>query len=183
MKRTKGFTIAELLIVVAIIGVLVAISIPIFNKQLEKAREAYDIDTMRTAASAAIDLYYEGINEKNADKYGFKWWPDHSGKGADNAAGAYDLRTGKFVPDKTKILSYGKGTERNGGTTFVLGNSNGAYKPDESYTKAVVMVAIYPNGKNPHADVFWKTNKDGNNYIGGEQGTNNPKYCIRIPLN
>ena len=67
MKRTKGFTIAELLIVVAIIGVLVAISIPIFNKQLEKAREAYDIDTMRTAASAAIDLYYEGINEKNAD--------------------------------------------------------------------------------------------------------------------
>ena len=40
MKKSekKGFTLAELLIVVAIIVVLVAISIPIFNSQLEKAR-------------------------------------------------------------------------------------------------------------------------------------------------
>ena len=35
-NKNKGFTLAELLIVVAIIGVLVAISIPIFSKQLEK---------------------------------------------------------------------------------------------------------------------------------------------------
>ena len=41
--------------VVAIIAVLVAIAIPIFNKQLEKSREAYDIATMRQAASAAVE--------------------------------------------------------------------------------------------------------------------------------
>lgn len=39
-QNQKGFTLAELLIVVAIIAVLVAVSIPIFNKQLEKARDA-----------------------------------------------------------------------------------------------------------------------------------------------
>lgn len=38
----KGFTLAELLIVVAIIAVLVAISIPIFSAQLHKARRATD---------------------------------------------------------------------------------------------------------------------------------------------
>ena len=41
-KNTKGFTLAELLIVVAIIAVLVAISIPVFTSQLHKARVAAD---------------------------------------------------------------------------------------------------------------------------------------------
>lgn len=47
MKNRKGFTLAELLIVVAIIAVLVAISIPIFTGQMEKAREAADAANIR----------------------------------------------------------------------------------------------------------------------------------------
>ena len=46
-KNNKGFTLAELLIVVAIIAVLVAIAIPIFNSQLEKARESTDVANAR----------------------------------------------------------------------------------------------------------------------------------------
>lgn len=53
MKKTlhnkKGFTLAELLIVVAIIAVLVAIAIPIFTTQLEKSREAVDAANIRSA--------------------------------------------------------------------------------------------------------------------------------------
>lgn len=45
----KGFTLAELLIVVAIIAVLVAVSIPVFTSQLEKAREATDAANLRAA--------------------------------------------------------------------------------------------------------------------------------------
>lgn len=56
-KNEKGFTLAELLIVVAIIGVLVAISIPIFTSQLEKAREATDMANLRSAyAEVSADL-------------------------------------------------------------------------------------------------------------------------------
>ncbi|WP_194610238.1 type IV pilin protein [Clostridium vitabionis] len=40
MRNKDGFTLAELLIVVAIIGVLAAISIPIFSSQMKKARVA-----------------------------------------------------------------------------------------------------------------------------------------------
>ena len=56
-KNEKGFTLAELLIVVAIIGVLVAISIPIFTSQLEKSRDAVTVANLRAAyAEAASDF-------------------------------------------------------------------------------------------------------------------------------
>ena len=58
-KNKKGFTLAELLIVVAIIGVLVAISIPIFTAQLEKASEATDLPNMRAAKVAAVAEYLD----------------------------------------------------------------------------------------------------------------------------
>lgn len=48
-RNTKGFTLAELLIVVAIIAVLVAISVPIFTSQLKKARLAVDHAAIRDA--------------------------------------------------------------------------------------------------------------------------------------
>lgn len=49
LKSDRGFTLAELLIVVAIIGVLVAIAIPIFTSQLERSREAVDLSAVRSA--------------------------------------------------------------------------------------------------------------------------------------
>ena len=58
-KNKKGFTLAELLIVVAIIGVLVAISIPIFNNQLRKARFATNLANARSAKAAAIVAYLD----------------------------------------------------------------------------------------------------------------------------
>lgn len=48
-KKGKGFTLMELLIVLAIVGVLVAIAIPVFAKQLEKSREATDLANVRSA--------------------------------------------------------------------------------------------------------------------------------------
>ena len=59
-RNKKGFTLAELLIVVAIIGVLVAISIPIFTSQLEKAREATDAANLRSAYAVASTAVLDG---------------------------------------------------------------------------------------------------------------------------
>ena len=60
----KGFTLMEMLIVVAIIAVLVAIMIPTFTSQLEKAREAADIANIRSAYAEAMVKY---INQDEAD--------------------------------------------------------------------------------------------------------------------
>ena len=56
-KNNKGFTLAELLIVVAIIAVLVAIAIPVFTTQLEKSREATDIANVRSAYAYLMTEY------------------------------------------------------------------------------------------------------------------------------
>lgn len=64
----KGFTLAELLIVVAIIAVLVAISIPIFSAQLEKSREATDAANIRSAyAEVSADLLTDDSSNKSVE--------------------------------------------------------------------------------------------------------------------
>lgn len=70
-NKNKGFTLAELLIVVAIIGVLVAISIPIFTSQLEKAREATDAANIRSQyAEVMAEAITDGGNVNGQDKFG-----------------------------------------------------------------------------------------------------------------
>lgn len=50
MKQNKnGFTLMEMLIVIAIIAVLIAVAIPVFASQLEKSREATDLANVRSA--------------------------------------------------------------------------------------------------------------------------------------
>lgn len=64
----KGFTLAELLIVVAIIAVLVAISIPIFSAQLEKSREATDAANIRSAyAEVSADMLTNESSDKKVE--------------------------------------------------------------------------------------------------------------------
>ena len=55
----NGFTLAELLIVVAIIAVLVAISIPVFTTQLEKAKQRTDEANARSAYGEAVADYLD----------------------------------------------------------------------------------------------------------------------------
>ena len=63
-KSRKGFTLAELLIVVAIIAVLVAVAIPVFGNQLEKSREAADLANVRAAYAEVLTEANMGIYDK-----------------------------------------------------------------------------------------------------------------------
>ena len=65
MQKQKGFTISELLIVVAIIAVLVAIALPIFNSQLHKAKVATDWANIR-GYYAEIQADFISTGTKNA---------------------------------------------------------------------------------------------------------------------
>lgn len=89
-RKQTGFTLGELLVVAAIIGVLVAISIPIFAGQVEKAREATDSGNERSAKSSAAAIYLSD------EKYGIYF---------------YDAASGTLKDTYTGITAYGKAKE------------------------------------------------------------------------
>lgn len=104
-KNRNGFTLAELLIVVAIIAVLVAISIPIFTSQLEKSREAVDLANLRSAYAAGC----------------YKLMEDDSGTSLETYI--YDPETGDLLPN-TEVGKVGDRLFCGKGTSIVGSNDN-----------------------------------------------------------
>ncbi len=69
----KGFTLAELLVVVAIIAVLVAIAIPVFTSSLAKAEEGVEVANARATYAEGMVKVVDGSYEATVEKtYGNK---------------------------------------------------------------------------------------------------------------
>ena len=67
----KGFTLMEMLIVIAIIAILIAIAIPTFTSALEKSRQRTDMANVRSLKSLVIADYMSegGVLAKDTANY------------------------------------------------------------------------------------------------------------------
>ena len=114
-KKRKGFTLAELLIVVAIIAVLVAIGIPIFTSLLEKSREAADAANIRAQYAQVMDeaITVDGnvnIDGKDFEKINLRQkQPDWQTETIPNSLGNFSVIEG--IPGTQAWVEYHADTE------------------------------------------------------------------------
>lgn len=115
MKQNKnGFTLMEMLIVIAIIAVLIAVAIPVFASQLEKAREATDLANVRSAyaqvsteallgdseATVTVDLKQKQADWQSVDPVNI------GGIVHSKSQGDTDNWKGVAAPNGTCVVSY-----------------------------------------------------------------------------
>lgn len=81
LKKQGGFTLVEMLIVVAIIAILIMVSIPMVNSALERAKVATDEANERSAFGAAEVRYLASLGAEPTDLNNYINW-------AENATGA-----------------------------------------------------------------------------------------------
>lgn len=103
LSKNGGFTLVEMLIVVAIIAILVAVSIPLVGSAMENARQATDSANERAAKMAIVSAFLgndSGIIT-DAVTVDTKYW--------------YDAVNGKLVePTGTKPGGYGSTKQPHG---------------------------------------------------------------------
>lgn len=125
LKKQGGFTLIEMLIVVAIIAILIAVSIPMVANALERTRDATDQANERAAKAEAAIVYLDAAKAPT----GYK--PGNAG------SFKYDAENGQLVDmSTTNIDPYGK----------CIGCSNAPYENSDDHTSKIIKVEISDEG-------------------------------------
>lgn len=147
-KKQKGFTLVELMIVVAIIGVLAAVAIPKFADMLEKSREGATKGNISAIKSAVSNFY--------ADRQGT--YPNTLDTQTTTSVGESHPA---FIPNYIELLPAVKVTAKN--------TANGANQnagPGKNASKAADVVIgqwATPAFVGTSAGVGWKYDNSGGN--------------------
>ncbi len=109
LSKNGGFTLVEMLIVVAIIAILVVVSIPMVTGSLDNAKKAADDANLRAAIGAATVEYLSATKAATSNP------APESGIGTDGGSAYYVIKEGQGTLTGT--------AQTNGATGFDYGKS------------------------------------------------------------
>lgn len=135
----KGFTLAELLVVVAILAILVAVSIPIFTGKLNQAKENTDAANVRAAKAAAVAEYLQGDVDTTKAVY-FE----------------YDAENGTVKTSPTELTTASTGTVKGYGKSSV-------YKDKVIFVKVTASSAANGTDAKPTVTTGWMSGASSSN--------------------
>lgn len=197
-KEKRGFTLAELLVVVAIIGVLVAISIPIFTTQLEKARRSVDLYNARAVESVLVNAINDGSVQLPAgvegDTSGIWVTIRREGKGWPNAYGNSSgtvfygaspktvinghVKTGDWNANSTELQNLVKANGIDVDNLKVNSQKSDSSKPD-GWDWIVIQVGYrWQNGRDEKPVLFTQIYSGFEGGPSGAHDYNHDKNCI-----
>jgi prepilin-type N-terminal cleavage/methylation domain-containing protein len=88
-KRNSGFTLVELMIVVAIIGILAAVAIPAFSKYIKRSRTAEAVGHLNKMWAGSVTYYETDHSDANGDAVA-KQFPGKAEAESDKECGCLD---------------------------------------------------------------------------------------------
>lgn len=137
LKENSGFTLVEMLIVVAIIAILIMVSIPVVTGALEKARDATDQANERAAKAEATMIFMGIVDHPDSTK--------NYVAGEETGEMFYNAHTGK-MESSDSIEPYGQCTKKGECYTGTAGTTE--------HPKSIIKVSV---DEDANVTIEWAT--------------------------